>query len=145
MSSLGFSPNEDDGQDESDDSEPQDGWRPSPKSLERLELVNNYIADEHDWPAKTILGVGDPARVAALSVFDRLFPSVAHQQDIREEFVLLWMKSRTSRAVKTDEGVQGQSRRDYKDLLMATFGQQKDTDKASKFFDALAADLYEDE
>lgn len=145
---LGLGPSEEeepDTNDTGDGEEPPEGWRTSPKGLERLDLVNSYIADEDDWPAKTILGIGDPARVAALSVFDRLFPSVSHQQDIREQFVLLWMKSRTSRAIKTDEGLQGQSRKDYKELLMATFGQHKDEDKAGQFFDALAADLYEDD
>lgn len=143
---MSFNIREDEGDgDEPSTDEPREGWRPSPKSLERLDLINQYVADEDDWPAKTILGVGDPARLAALAVFDRLFPSVSHQQQIREDFLVMWMKSRTSRAVKTDEGPVGQSRKDFKDLLMATFGHGPDQDKRNRFYDALAADLYDDD
>lgn len=122
-----------------------EGWRPSPRGLERLDLVDAYLPEEDEWEAKTILDVGDPARVAALDVFDRLFPSCAHQQDIRSRFVEMWMKSRISRSIKDDGYTQGQSRKDFKELLMATFGQGPEEKNANKFFSALAADLYDDD
>lgn len=129
-----------------EESEQIEGWRPTARGPEKLDLVNEYLADKEDWPAKTVLDVGDPRRLAALTQFHRLFPSCSHQQPILDEFLETWMKARTSRGVKTEGGaIQGQSRKDFKEILMALWGQTSDKDNQSKVWSALAADLYDDD
>lgn len=104
---------------------------------DREGMVNEYVPEQEDWTAKTMLDVNDPARVAALRNIDQLFPEVAHHQPIIDQFLDDYLKARTS--------VAGQSRRDYKDIFMSMFGGTKEDDTGSMLAQALASDLDDDD
>lgn len=105
---------------------------------DREGMANEFLPAREDWAAKTVLDLNDPARVAALYEMDKLFPEIAHQQPVINNFLQNYLKSRTS--------VGGQSRHQFVDILMSMFGGARDEDNAGEMLqEALAAGLDDEE
>lgn len=103
----------------------------------REEMVANYLPGGEDWPAKTILDLNDPAAVAALSQFGELFPEVDDLQEPIDEFLLKFLKSRTS--------VGGNSREEYRSIIEHMYGRNSTEEKRTNaVMAALGADVDED-
>lgn len=97
--------------DESDD-EPEGPEAIYPHSgPDREEMVAKYLPESNDWESKTILDLSDPAAVAALSNFGKMFPEVDDLQPLIDDFLEHFLKSRTS--------VEGQSRKEYENIFKA--------------------------
>lgn len=120
-----------------DENEVSAQWYSGNRGPDREGMVNEFLPGQEDWPAKTVLDVNDPARVAALRNFDELFPECSHHQPVIDDFLDEFLKSRTS--------VAGQSRRQFVDILMSMFGGKQDDDSGSMLAEALAADINDDD
>jgi len=103
------------------------------KGPNREEMAAEYLPGEHDWEAKTILDVSDPAAVAALSEMGEMYPEVSDLQPLIDEFMHHFLKSRTS--------VGGESRQDYRDILISQFGGNVDENARDAIVSAFAGDL----
>lgn len=77
-------------------------------------MVSEYLPEQHDWEAKTNLDLSDPAAIAALSNFGRMFPEVDDLQPLIDDFLTHFLKSKTS--------VKGASRDEYRKIFMAMYG-----------------------
>lgn len=77
-------------------------------------MVSEYLPEQHDWEAKTNLNLSDPAAIAALSNFGRMFPEVDDLQPLIDDFLEHFLKSKTS--------VAGKSRDEYRKIFMAMYG-----------------------
>lgn len=86
-------------------------------------MVAEYLPEQHDWEAKTNLDLSDPAAVAALSNFGRMFPEVDDLQPLIDDFLEHFLKSKTS--------VGGKSREEYRKIFMAMYGKGDDDGKSA--------------
>ena len=98
----------------------------------REEMISNYLPEQNDWEAKTILDLSDPAAIAALSNMERMFPEVDDLQPLIDDFLFQFLKSRTS--------VGGQSRDDFRKMFISMFGGTDDDGNQSKALKLVAAD-----
>lgn len=107
-----------------DDPEDMDSQVAFPESgPDKMEMTASYLPEDDDWPAKSILDVGDPAAIAALSQLGQMFPEVDDLQPLVDGFVEEFLKSRTS--------VGGKSREEYRDMIMAMHGGNVGENKGS--------------
>ncbi len=103
----------------------------------REDMVGDYLPDGEDWEAKTVLDLSDPAAVAGLSQMGKMYPEVDDLQPLIDDFLGHFLKSRTS--------VGGESRNEFKNILVSMYGGNIDEGTArGAFVDALAGDLDED-
>jgi hypothetical protein len=101
------------------------------------EMAASYLPEGDDWEAKTILDISDPAAVSALKQFGQMYPEIDDLQPIVDEFLDHFLKTRTS--------VSGQSREEYRNILMSMYGGSIDEETArGAFVDALAAGADDD-
>lgn len=98
----------------------------------REEMISNYLPEQDDWEAKTILDLNDPAAIAALSNMDQMFPEVDDLQPLIDNFLHQFLKSRTS--------VGGQSREDFRKMFISMFGGNPNDGEKSKALKLVAAD-----
>lgn len=103
---------------------------------DREQMVSSYLPEDEDWPAKTILDINDPAAVAALSQFGEIFPEVDDLQQPIDEFLHMFLKSRTS--------VGGSSREEYQAIFESMYGGSNEEKAASAFTSLLAGDMDDD-
>lgn len=99
---------------------------------DREEMASDYLPGSDEWSAKTLLDVNDPAAIAALSNFDVMFPEVEDLQPLIDSALEEFFKSRTS--------VKGQSRQEYRDIMMSMYGSNPDDSSANTLQLALGAD-----
>jgi hypothetical protein len=119
--------------DEEDEEEETPSWSTPSSGPKPEDMAAAYLAQQEDWPAKTILDINDPARVAVLEQWDELFPECAHHQPIYDGFLETFLKSRTS--------VNGNSREEYRKILTSMFGGSPEDSKGSVVLSALGADI----
>jgi hypothetical protein len=102
---------------------------PSPE-----DMAGEYLPEQDDWQAKTILDLTDPAAVASLRQMQAMYPEVHDLQPLIDEFLDEFMKTRTS--------VGGQSREEYRNILMSMFGggQVDENTARNAVIDAMAQD-----
>lgn len=86
-------------------------------------MVSDYLPEQDDWEAKTKLDLSDPAAIAALSNFGRMFPEVDDLQPLIDDFLEHFLKSKTS--------VHGQSRDEFRKIFMAMYGKGDDSDSST--------------
>lgn len=99
----------------------------------REEMLSNYLPENDEWEAKTILDLNDPAAVAALDNLGMMYPEVDDLQPIVDEFLEEFLKSRIS--------VQGKSRSEFRDMFISAFGGKVNTgDENSRAFKLVAAE-----
>lgn len=121
---------------ESTDDEQQQPMAITPgRGPNRDDMTADYLPESEDWLAKTQLDLNDPQAVAALKQFHRMFPEVDDLQPIIDEFTSDFMKGRTS--------VGGDSRSEYRDIIMSMFGGNPSTE--DKAFAAIAEGLGADD
>lgn len=107
-------------------------------SIDREEMVADYLPDEYDFDAKTQLDMGDPHRLALLRNYNEIMPELEHMQGTLDSFADDFTKAQTS--------VAGDSRNDFRKILMAMFGASEDrSSPMSAFAKALGADGDEDD
>lgn len=102
----------------------------------REEMMDNFLPESEEWEAKTILDLTDPAAVAALSQIGQFYPEVDDLQDPVDDFLTMFLKSRTS--------VAGKSRDEIKAILQSAFGGTPEDNAANAFASMLAGDLDDD-
>lgn len=90
------------------------------KGPNREGMVGDYLPEQEDWEAKTNLDLSDPAAIAALQNFGRMFPEVDDLQPLIDDFLEHFLKSKTS--------VRGKSRDEYRKIFMAMYGKGDDGD-----------------
>lgn len=114
-------------------------YRVGRRGPDREDMVSSYLPAAEDWPAKTVLELNDPGRIAALAQFDRLFPEVEDLQPVIDEFLDRFLRAKTS--------VGGMSRREYQDIFMSMYGgKNTESKKAGQMLaEAFAADLGDDD
>lgn len=101
------------------------------------EMASQYLPDSDAHIEKTLLDVNDPARVAALRNMGKMFPEVRDLQDVIDDFVDDFVRSRPS--------VGGESREEYTGILKSMYGNHENDDgTASKLFQALTGDVEDD-
>lgn len=122
--------------DEEEEEEQTPAWQTTAKGPDREGMVSDYLPEEDEWTAKTVLDLNDPARVAVLGNWGKIFPECEHHQPIIDDFLVTFMKSRTS--------VAGESREEYRTIFQSMFGKSPDGKKSSGLADILAADLDDD-
>lgn len=98
----------------------------------REDMVSGYLPDQEDWEAKSVIDLSDPAAIAALENFGRMFPEVEDLQPMIDDFLHHYLKSRTS--------VGGASRDEYKEIFQAMYGSSGDGEGNSKAMKLVAAD-----
>lgn len=105
----------------------------------REDMVSSYLPAAEDWPAKTVLELNDPGRIAALAQFDRLFPEVEDLQPVINEFLDQFLRAKTS--------VAGMSRSEYQSIFESMYGGRPNDDKkvGQMLAEAFAADLGDDD
>lgn len=80
----------------------------------RMDMADSYLPNEDEWEAKTILDTTDPQSVAMLRQLPKLYPEIDELDDMIDEFLEIYLKSKTS--------VDGQSRQEASEILMSMFG-----------------------
>jgi len=115
--------------DESDD-QPQPIYPQSGPGRE--DMVSGYLPEQDDWEAKSIIDLSDPAAIAALENFDRMFPEVEDLQPMIDDFLEHYLKTKTS--------VGGASREEYKEIFQAMYGSSGDGEGKSRAMKLVAAD-----
>lgn len=121
----------------SQETEPDDNGQDEPEAMpvfpdrgpNREKMVSTYLPEGDDWPAKTILELNDPHAVSALSQFGEIFPEVDDLQKPIDEFLHMFLKSRTS--------VSGKSRDEYQRIFESMYGGNSDENAASAFVSML--------
>ena len=103
---------------------------------DREGMVNDYLPNEEEHSAKTVLNINDPARVAVLRQWGEIFPERAYRQDVIDEFLDEFLQSRPS--------VAGESRHDYKDIFMSMFGGSVDTKASHRALQMIGVDVDDD-
>jgi len=99
---------------------------------DREEMIAAYLPESDDWEAKTILDLDDPRAVAALKNMDKMYPEVEGLQPLIDSFLEEFLKSRTS--------VGGQSREDFRDMLISMFGGDTSDNDGSTALQLVAAE-----
>jgi len=122
---------------EDDEEEAGVSYSVGKRGPDREDMAAQYLPEQDDWTAKTVLDLNDPGRVAVLRNMDQLFPEVAHLQPVIDDFLENFMKGRTS--------IGGKSRNEYQRILESMFGGHPGDDKGSMLVDALASDLNDDD
>jgi hypothetical protein len=118
---------------EESDSEPEGPETIYPHNgPDREDMVSKYLPDDDDWEAKTILDLSDPAAVAALANFGKMFPEVDDLQPMIDSFLENYLKSRTS--------VGGQSRGEFEAIFKAMYGQSDGDSERSRTLQLVAAE-----
>lgn len=114
-------------------------WRTQERGPDREGMVSNYLPDQDDWLAKTVLELNDPGRIAALIEFYRIFPEVEDLQPVIDEFLEQFLRGKTS--------VGGASRSEYQRIFESMYGGgNSETKKAGQMLaEAVAADIDEDD
>lgn len=125
-----------DGQQEDGQEQPEAMAVYPQRGPDREDMVASYLPEGDDWPAKTLLELNDPHAVAALSQFGAIFPEVDDLQDPIDDFLHLFLKSRTS--------VQGKSREEYQRIFESMYGGNPEDQAARGFASLLAGDIDED-
>lgn len=125
-----------DGQDTEDDEQDQDqGLEARPvypsHGPDKEGMVNEYLPAEEDWVAKTVLDPSDPHAIAALRQFDEMFPEVEGMQDMIDEFLVDFLKGRTS--------IKGSARSEYNRIFEAMWGGHPD-EETKRWATLLGAD-----
>lgn len=123
-------PENTDDTDESDDEQPSPIYPQSGPGRE--DMVSGYLPEQDDWEAKSIIDLSDPAAIAALENFDRMFPEVEDLQPMIDDFLHHYLKSKTS--------VGGASREEYKNIFEAMYGSSGDGEGSSRAMKLVAAD-----
>lgn len=100
------------------------------------EMASNYLPESEEWIAKTVLDLNDPQAIAALSQFDTMFPEVEDLQPMIDDVLTDFMRGRTS--------VQGQSRKEYKQIIESMFGGHPDDQPGAAVANLLAGDKDDD-
>lgn len=96
-------------------------------------MTSDYLPESDDWVAKTILDIGDPAAVAALSQIGTMYPEVDTLQTFVDETVEEFLKAQTS--------VGGLSRDEYKSMIEAMHGKNNDSSSGTNvILEAMGAD-----
>lgn len=103
---------------------------------DRNEMASEYMPASEEWEAKTILDLSDPAAVAALSQIGDFYPEVDDLQEPIDEFLEMFLKSRTS--------VAGKSREEYEGILQSMFGGKPEDNVGNAVASMLAGDLDDD-
>lgn len=98
----------------------------------REDMVSGYLPEQEDWEAKSIIDLSDPAAIAALENFGRMFPEVDDLQPLVDDFLHHYLKSKTS--------VGGSSREEYKEIFQAMYGSSGDGEGSSTAMKLVAAD-----
>lgn len=108
------------------------------RSPDRDSMASDYLPEEHDWLAKTVLDRTDPQKIAGLSNFDQLFddPEIQATQESIKGVLHMFMRGRTS--------VSGASREEYASIIKAQYGQGGEDDAASNLGKLLADTVDED-
>lgn len=120
----------------------EDGEKPMAEAVsidkgpDRNEMASEYMPDSTEWEAKTVLDLTDPAAVAGLSQLGEFYPEVDDLQQPIDDFLEMFLKSRTS--------VGGASRDEYQGILQSMFGSNPDDSTASQLATLFAGDLDDD-
>jgi hypothetical protein len=105
----------------------------STSGADREEMVAEYLPAEEDWDAKTQLDIDDPHKLALIRNYEDVMPEMSHWQPTLDKFATDFLKARTS--------VAGDSRNDYRKILMSMFGSTDDENSAmNAFAQALGAE-----
>jgi len=103
----------------------------------REEMTNNFMPGETEYSSKTVLAVNDPARIAALRNWDKIFPSRAHQQPLIDGYTTEFVKARPS--------VGGKAWDTFKDIIMSLWpGSASNDDSDSNAVRLVAGDIDDD-
>jgi len=125
-----------DKEDDSDDSNGVKAITPN-QGPDREEMVAGYLPGSDDWDAKTQLDIDDPAKLALIRNYAGVMPEVEHLEDMLDSFATDFVKAQTS--------IGGDSRSDYRQILMGMFGADDSEDDAvSSLAKALGADDEDD-
>lgn len=119
--------------DNSDDSNGDEAQPVFPHSgPDREEMAANYLPEQDEWQAKTIIDINDPAAIAALRNFGSMFPEVEGLQPMIDDFLDDFLQTKTSTG--------GKSREEYENIIRSMYGGNPDGDGSSKALQLVAAD-----
>jgi len=96
------------------------------------EMASEYLPESDQWAAKTVLDEHDPGAIAALRHFEVMFPEVEELQPLIDGVIDEHLPARTS--------VQGNSRDEYREIIMSMFGGQGTVEESKAWVAALGAD-----
>jgi hypothetical protein len=119
-------------EEEEDDSGFEDGVLHADKGPNPNEMASDYLPESDQWAAKTVLDEHDPGAIAALRHFDVMFPEVEELQPLIDGVIDEHLPARTS--------VQGNSRDEYREIIMSMFGGQGTVEESKAWVAALGAD-----
>lgn len=93
-------------------------------------MTSDYMPHENQWEAKTVLDVGDPAALAAVAQYGKITGD-DELQAIIDNAISIFLPAKTS--------VRGQSRDEYRDMIMSMFGGKVDSDSPAAWARAFGA------
>lgn len=102
------------------------------RGVSKNELTENYLPEQEDWIAKTVLSSQDDAAIAALKQMGRLYPEVEELQPIIDGFIHDFVRARTS--------IGGASRQEYKDILQSVHGSSAGESSSGKILAAMGVE-----
>jgi len=115
-----------------DDSEPGAEAIYPDRGPDREGMVADYLPNEEDWAAKSLLDLNDPHALAAVQQFEHMFPEVDDLQPLIDEFTQEFLKGRTS--------IGGEARDEYNRIFEAMYGGHPD-EESKKWASLLGADM----
>lgn len=96
----------------------------------KIQLIADYLPEQDDWGAKTVIAEEHPEIMAAIENLTDMFPEIEHMEDMLIQFVINFEKRQTS--------VRGRSREEFLDILTAmSGGSRSDYEERSKRMEQL--------
>lgn len=106
------------------------GYTKDSNEVTKTQLISDYLPEQNDWPAKTVLAEEHPEIIAGIEQLTDLYPEVEHLERTIFEFVAQFEKRRTS--------INGRSRQEFLDILAGMAGgKRSDSDDVNKRMEQL--------
>lgn len=90
------------------------GYANQGQDTTKLDLIQDYLPEKEDYPAKTVLSQEHPEIIAAIENLTEMYPEIEHLEEMLMQFVASFEKRQIS--------VQGRSRQEFLDILAGLSG-----------------------
>jgi len=90
------------------------GYENSGQDTSKLDIIQDYLPEQNDYPAKTVLSEQHPEIIAAIENLTEMYPEIEHMEDMLMDFVAKFEKRQIS--------VNGRSREEFLDILAGLSG-----------------------
>lgn len=114
------------------------GYENKGDDVSKISLISEYLPEQEDYAAKTVLAEEHPEIMAGIESLTELYPEIKHMEAVLINFVVKFEKRQTS--------VHGRSREEFLDILTAmSGGSRSDLEERTKRMEQLLTPMSQKE